>query len=184
MTDPESNKFEEMTDDVFGDSSLDETDYLSAIEDDFLHEIEAHDPETMEFPEETVLPEDERTVYATSEPTKTTHTADEKNWVLFTHLAGLAGQVFPFGGILGPLLVWQMKKQEMPFLDQHGKDAVNFQLSMALFMIISIPFMFIIIGIPALIALVFTQLIGTVLASIKAYNGEKYKYPLSLRFLK
>lgn len=185
MPDPESNKFEEMTDSVFGDDSLDDHDYLSAIDEEFLSDVTPDEEELNQAEEDLqqAYAEAEATVVSPA-PTRTAYTQEEKNFILFTHLSGLAGNIVPFGSLLGPFLVWQMKKKEMPLLDQHGKDALNFQLSMILFMILSIPLIFIIIGVPILIGLVFTQLIATIVVAIKAQNGEKYKYPLTIRFLK
>ncbi|MEM7657334.1 MAG: DUF4870 domain-containing protein [Bacteroidota bacterium] len=186
MPEPESNKFEKMTDAVFGEDSFEENDFLSAIDEEFLDEVAPSEEELHQVEQDlrTTAAEAEATVIQEAPPTARPYTKEEKNMVLFTHLSGLAGQIIPFGHILGPLLVWQMKKKEMPILDQHGKDAINFHLSMTLFILLSIPLIFIIIGIPILIGLVFTQLIATIVVAIKAQNGDKYKYPLSIRFLK
>ena len=60
-----------------------------------------------------------------------TRTVDERNWSVAAHLSGLSGYLIPFGWVIGPLVVWLFKKEEMPFVDDQGKEAVNFQMVVA-----------------------------------------------------
>ncbi len=103
---------------------------------------------------------------------------------MLCHLATFAGLIIPFGGILGPLIMWQIKKDDAAFINRHGIAAVNFHLSMAIYYFVSFLLAFIIIGFFFLIILAITDLILTIIASIKASNGEEYKYPLTIQFIK
>ncbi|HEY9833161.1 MAG TPA: DUF4870 domain-containing protein [Stenomitos sp.] len=128
---------------------------------------------------------------------------DVRTWGMLCHLASLAGYAVPFGNIIGPLIVWQVKKED-PFVDAHGKESLNFQISVTIYFAITFtvfwfllfssvaisstsgtnlvwlfplfPFLFIIIGILVLILVVF--------AAIKANQGNFYHYPLTIRFFK
>ncbi len=110
-------------------------------------------------------------------------TETERNWAMFCHLSTFASLVIPFGGIIGPLICWSSKRQESSWVDQNGKAALNFQLSMALYILICIPLMFIIIGFVILGALLILELVCVVIASIKASKGEEYRYPLMIPFI-
>jgi uncharacterized protein len=109
---------------------------------------------------------------------------DERMWAMFCHLSAFAGYIVPFGSILGPLIIWSIKKEQYPAIDQHGKDALNFQISIAIYMIISAILIIILVGIFMLIALWVFQTVMIIIASIKANNGEEFKYPLSMHFIK
>jgi uncharacterized Tic20 family protein len=105
---------------------------------------------------------------------------------MLCHLSALAGYVIPFGNIIGPLIIWQIKKNEFPSVEQHGKAALNFQLTVliALFVGILAAFVlsFVCIGflfIPVVVAIGLCGLIFAVIAGIKANNGEPYRYPWS-----
>ena len=108
---------------------------------------------------------------------------DERMWAMFCHLSGLAGFVFPFGNIIAPLVIWMIKKEEYPLVNDQGKEAINFQISMTIYIIASIILIFLVIGIPLLIILGLFSLIVVIIASIKANEGEKYRYPFTIRFL-
>ena len=116
---------------------------------------------------------------------------DARMWAMFCHLAGLAGVVIPvvLSGIIAPLIVWQVKKDEHPFIDEHGKEALNFQLSIALYTIISVAVCIITcigaILIPFVVGGIYlANLIFMIIAGVKANNGEHYRYPLTIRFIK
>ena len=116
---------------------------------------------------------------------------DARMWAMFCHLAGLAGFVVPvvLSGIIAPLIVWQIKKDEHPFIDEHGKEALNFQLSIALYTIIGVAVCIITcigaILIPFVVGGIYlANLIFMIIAAIKANNGEHYRYPLTIRFIK
>jgi uncharacterized Tic20 family protein len=108
---------------------------------------------------------------------------DERSWAMICHLSTLAGFVIPFGNIIGPLVTWIIKKDEFPLVDDQGKEAINFQISMTIYIIASIILIFLLVGIPLLIALGLFDLIVTVIAAIKANEGIKFRYPLCIRFI-
>ena len=105
-------------------------------------------------------------------------------WAMFCHLSALAGFVIPLGNIFGPLVIWLMKKDEYPLVDDQGKEALNFQISMTIYYIGAAVLILILIGIILLPALVIFSLVMTVIAMIKANEGVAYRYPVTIRFLK
>ncbi len=116
---------------------------------------------------------------------------DVRMWAMFCHLAGLAGFAIPvvLSGIIAPLIVWQMKKDEHPFIDEHGKEALNFQISIPLYAMIGTAACFItcigVVLIPFVVGAVYlVNLIFLIIAAIKANNGEHYRYPVCIRFIK
>ncbi len=108
---------------------------------------------------------------------------DERMWGMFCHLSALAGYIIPLGFILGPVVIWSIKKMEYPFVDDQGKEAINFQISMFIYMIASAILIIIVVGILLLIALGIFQLVMVIIASIKTNNGETFRYPLTIRFI-
>jgi len=111
---------------------------------------------------------------------------DEKTrqWALLLHLSVLAGFVVPIAGIGIPIVIWQLKRTELPGIDVHGKNAVNWIISAIIYAVVSLLLSIAIIGIPLLIALAVVAVIFPVVAGIKANNGEVWKYPMSISFLK
>lgn len=109
---------------------------------------------------------------------------DEGMWAMFCHLSAFAGYIVPLGSILGPLIIWSIKKEEYSAIDAHGKEALNFNISIVLYMIISAILIIIVLGIFMLIALWVFQTVMIIMASIKANNGEFFKYPLTIQFIK
>ena len=84
---------------------------------------------------------------------------DARMWAMICHLAGLAGIILPASGnIVAPLIIWQIKKDNNPFIDEQGKEAVNFQISMSIYLIASIILSFICIGVPLIIATIIVYL--------------------------
>ena len=108
---------------------------------------------------------------------------DEKMWGMLCHLSALAGFVIPFGNIIAPLVIWILKKEEFPFVDDQGKEALNFQISLTIYFIVGIILVFVAIGIVILPILGLFSLIMIIVASIKANDGVKYRYPLTIRLV-
>ena len=102
---------------------------------------------------------------------------------MFAHLAALIGFVIPFGSFIGPLVVWQMKKAEMPFVDEQGKEALNFQITVAIALVVCFVLSFILIGLLLLPIVGIGALIFTIVAALKANAGEAYRYPISWRLV-
>ena len=110
-------------------------------------------------------------------------TETERNWAMLCHLSAFAGFFFPFGAIIGPLVCWLSKKDDSVWIYLNGRDSLNFQMSMLLYMVLAIPLCFIIIGIPIIIILATLKVICIIIASVKAARGETFKYPLSIPFI-
>jgi len=109
---------------------------------------------------------------------------EERQWALICHLSALCGYIVPFGNIIAPIVIWSMKKDEMPMVDEHGKEVINFQISITIWIIVSGIFIILLIGIPVLIALIMLQLVFVIIGAIKADSGILYRYPLTIRFIK
>ena len=109
---------------------------------------------------------------------------ESRQWSMFLHLSVLTTYIVPLAGLVAPIVIWQMKKNDSPKLDMHGKIVVNWVLSMILYMIVSVVLSFVIIGLPMLLALVILNIVFPIIGGIKANNGETWRYPLSIRFMK
>lgn len=106
-------------------------------------------------------------------------------WATFTHLAAFAGYFLPpVGHLLGPLILWLIKKNEMPFVDDQGKEAINFQITMTLATLVSLALIPVLIGFVLLPAVVIFQVVFVILAAVKANDGVFYRYPLCIRFFR
>lgn len=104
---------------------------------------------------------------------------------MLCHLLALSGFIgIPFGHILGPLILWLIKKEEYPLVNREGKKALNFQISMTLYGLIAGILCFILIGFVLIAALVVAEIILVIIASVKTHNGEDFTYPLTIQFLK
>ncbi len=109
----------------------------------------------------------------------------ERQWGMFTHLAALAGLVgIPFGNIIGPLIIYMIKKDEFEFVSEQGKNVLNFQISWSIIFIISAILMIVVVGIFLLIGFGIAWLVFVILGTIAANKGESYKYPLTYQFIK
>ena len=118
----------------------------------------------------------------TTSPTSST-SPDEKTWAMFTHLSALSGYVIPFGNILGPLILWQLKKDQMPLVDDQGREALNFQITIAIIGVALAVLSLVGIGFLLIAPLVLYQLVFAIIASVKSHDGEKYRYPFTLRLV-
>ncbi|HET6603527.1 MAG TPA: DUF4870 domain-containing protein [Xanthomonadaceae bacterium] len=103
---------------------------------------------------------------------------------MFAHLSALVGIIIPFGNVLGPLLIWLLKKETMPFVDDQGKEALNFQITVTIALLVCIVLMFVLIGLLLLPLVGLAALILTVIAAVKANEGTAYRYPFTLRLVK
>lgn len=116
--------------------------------------------------------------------------ANEKQFALFVHLSALLGFFIPFGNIIAPLVLWQVKKNESAFIDDQGKEAVNFNLTLLLVGLGLVILTLITFGIGALLtvplglALGVIWLVFAILAGMKANEGVVYRYPYILRLIK
>ncbi|REK19066.1 MAG: DUF4870 domain-containing protein [Planctomycetota bacterium] len=110
--------------------------------------------------------------------------ADVRNWAMLCHLSALLAFIPPFVGvILGPLLLWLIKGKEHPYIDEHGKESLNFQISIIIYSILLIPTVCIGIGVVLLPALWLADAVLIIMAAMKASNGEAYRYPMCIRLV-
>ena len=103
---------------------------------------------------------------------------DERNWGLFAHLSPLAL------GFIGPLIIWLVKKDESNYVAEHGKEALNFQITILIGMMLSIPLLFVLVGGLLMAILAILNLVFIILATIEASKGCAYRYPVSIRLVK
>lgn len=113
-----------------------------------------------------------------------------RTWNMLCHMSALAGLVIPFGNILGPLLIWQIKKREIPSVEVHGKAALNFQITVVIAVIAggaaALLLSFFCIGylfIPVVVAIGLCGLVFAVIAGLKANDGQDYRYPWTLTLI-
>lgn len=103
---------------------------------------------------------------------------------MFAHLSALAGHFIPFGNVIAPLIIWAVKKDEMPLVNDQGKEALNFQITLSLALLVSGLLCFVLIGFLVFPVVWIAGLVLIVIASIKANDGVRYRYPLTIRFIK
>lgn len=117
--------------------------------------------------------------------TSPNQTEEARRWAMITHLSALVGLLGNgIGFLIAPLVVWLVRKDTDPFVDDQGKEAVNFQLTMFIAAIVGIILSFVLIGIPLLIVIGLMAIIFPIIAAVKANDGHRYRYPLTIRFLK
>jgi len=109
----------------------------------------------------------------------------EKTWALVCHLSALIMLTgIPFSNLLGPLIVWLIKKNEMPLVQEEGKKALNFQLSMTIYTLVAFLLCFVYIGFLLIFPIIVANIIFVIIASVKTSNGENYQYPFTFQFIK
>jgi uncharacterized Tic20 family protein len=108
---------------------------------------------------------------------------EARNWAMFTHLSSFAGHFFPFANVFVPLILWSMKKDEMPFVNDQGKEVMNFQITMTIAFVVAGISLFFLVGFVLLPAIWLFDVIVTVIAAIKANEGVAYRYPCCIRFV-
>ncbi|HEX7815647.1 DUF4870 domain-containing protein [Dyella sp.] len=121
--------------------------------------------------------------------------SQERQWALFAHLSALAGCIItgPWAGwgcFLGPLIIWLIKKDTMPFVDDQGKEALNFNITMAILCVALVIITVITFGLGIFVTAPIGFIAGiawlvlTIVAAIKANEGVRYRYPFTLRLIK
>lgn len=109
--------------------------------------------------------------------------SDETTWAVLCHLGGLFGAVIPPGNIILPLIIWMLQRDKLPFVDDQGREAINFQISVSIYAIICAILIFIAIGFFLLIVLAIFDLVITINAALQARDGVTYRYPMTIRFI-
>ena len=118
--------------------------------------------------------------------TTETGTADQeiRNTAVAAHLSTFAGLVVPFGSVIGPLAVWLTRRDRDPFIDQAGREALNFGISIAIYGSVLLVAALMLVGIPLLMVGVIAWVVLASLAAVKASQGQTYRYPLTLRLVR
>jgi uncharacterized protein len=107
-----------------------------------------------------------------------------RQWAMFCHLSALLGIWVPFGSLIGPLILWQLKREMDPFIDDQGKEALNFQISVAIATAICLLLMVVVIGFFLFGLVAIGALVLTIIAGVKANEGQLYRYPFTWRLIK
>jgi uncharacterized protein len=111
--------------------------------------------------------------------------SNDNLWAMLCHATALTIYVgLPLGNIIGPLIVWLIKKDTIPLVDDQGKESLNFQLSILIYAIVSLLLIMVVIGIGLIVAVIVFHLVMTVIATVKASQGIAYRYPLCIRFIR
>lgn len=114
-----------------------------------------------------------------------TPTPEARQWAMFCHYAAFFWFLVPMiGNVIGPLIVWQLKKDLDPFVNEQGKEALNFQITFSLAMIVCGILAWVVIGFPLMLLVSISALVLTIIAGIKANAGEAYRYPVCWRVVK
>ena len=111
-------------------------------------------------------------------------TKDERTWAMAAHLSAYVGHFFPFGHIIGPLVIWLIKRDSSEFIDDQGKEAVNAQISFTIYSVIAGLFIIILVGFAFLFALWLADVILVIIAAIAANEGRRYRYPMIFSLVK
>ena len=110
---------------------------------------------------------------------------DERTWAMIAHVSAFAAFVLPsFGQIIGPLVVWLVKRDESAFVADQAKEALNFQITSTIAFLVAGALTFILVGIPLLIVFGIGWLVLTVVAGVRANEGVRYRYPYVVRFVR
>lgn len=111
-------------------------------------------------------------------------TTQNRTWCVLCHAIALLGIFTHFlGHIFGPLIVWLLKRNDGADIDAHGKESLNFQLSMLIYDAIAVVLCLVVIGFPILLVLWLLNTVLVIVASIKASEGKFYRYPFTIRLI-
>ena len=114
-----------------------------------------------------------------------TSNSQARTFAMLCHLSAFAALIgIPLGNILGPLVVWLIKREELPMVDHQGKESLNFQISMTIYLIVAGLLSLLLIGIPLLIGLAIAWFVLVIIGSVRANAGELYRYPITIRFIR
>lgn len=109
---------------------------------------------------------------------------DARMWAMLCHLSAFSMYLTGIGFIVGPLIVWLIKREAHPFIDDQGKESLNFEISILIYYVVSAVAVFCVIGIPMLIVLHIFHLVFIIIAAVQANSGQLYRYPLTIRLIK
>jgi uncharacterized Tic20 family protein len=110
-------------------------------------------------------------------------TSEERTWAMLCHLSVLLAHFAVGMTFLGPLICWLMKKDTSAFVDHHGREALNFELNILVYVLVSIPLFFCFVGFFTLPAAITYNVVMVIIAGIKANSGEMFRYPFIFRVI-
>ncbi|HEY0368186.1 MAG TPA: DUF4870 domain-containing protein [Chthoniobacterales bacterium] len=117
-------------------------------------------------------------------PVSASNVTNVRTWTSFCHASALLGVFLHFPGhLIPPLIVWLMKRDESPEIDAHGKEAVNFQISMLIYNAVAAVFCLVLVGFVFLAVLWVLNAVFVIIAAIHASDGKFYRYPMTIRFI-
>jgi uncharacterized protein len=111
-------------------------------------------------------------------------TSEEKMWAMFCHLSALLAYFAAGMTFLGPLICWLMKKDTSKFVDENGKESLNFQLNILVYTLIGIATICLVVGFVIIPAVHVYSIVCVIIAAIKANQGEMFRYPFIFRLIK
>ncbi len=117
-----------------------------------------------------------------SAPAPIAPSAETKNWAMLAHLSALV-MLLGIPSLIGPLVVWLVRKDQDPWVGEHAREALNFNISILIYSIAAGISIFFLVGIVLLPAVLVAWLVLTIIAGIKAGNGENYQYPFTIRLV-
>lgn len=110
--------------------------------------------------------------------------SNARTWGMLCHLSALSLYFTGIGFIVGPLIVWLIKKDDHPFVDDQGKESLNFEITIAIYYLISTVAIFCFVGVPMLVVLHVFHIVLIIIAAVQANSGQAYRYPLTIRLIK
>ena len=117
-------------------------------------------------------------------PAAAVNSSNIRTWNILCHASALLGVFVHFPGhLIGPLIVWLAKRDDSPEIDAHGKESLNFQISMFIYNVIAAVFCLVLIGFVFLAVLWVLNAVFVIIASIQASDGKFYRYPMTIRFI-
>jgi uncharacterized protein len=109
---------------------------------------------------------------------------DVAHWAILLHLSQLLVYVVPPFGLVAPFVIWQFKKEDMPAIDEHGRNVANWVLSALIYTVAAALLCVVVVGVPLLFALLAASVVFPIIGAFKASSGRAWRYPLSINFFR
>ena len=117
------------------------------------------------------------------QPSEYEITSDDRTWGILAHASGFVGMFIPLGNIIAPLLIWLIKKEESRFVDEVGRNVVNFQITWTIYLIVSALSLIVFIGFVLLPLVIIGWFVLIIIGAIRASNDTVFEYPLTINFI-
>jgi uncharacterized Tic20 family protein len=111
-------------------------------------------------------------------------TRDERQWAMLCHVSAMLMYVTAIGGLVVPFVIWLLKREEMPFVADQGKEVINFQITILLALVAAVVLMLVVVGFVLFWALLAFHFVVTIVAAVKVTEGVAYRYPFCWRVVK